>query len=105
MSIECRICNYVLGHEITKLEDCPDCKVSPGQPHLRGCGVEACSLCGGQRFSCSCSYKEGRHDPLFARWTGIWPGIAEGAALRMCLNCLYISGVHKKVFVKPKKKK
>lgn len=56
-----------------QLRLCDDCGAAPGQPHLDGCDVERCSICGGQRLQCECR----GHDPLFARWTGFFPGDAE----------------------------
>ena len=82
-----------------QLGNCHDCGAKPGQIHKDGCDVERCSLCGGQRISCSCG--EG-HDPAFARWTGIWPGSAEATVLGMDLNQLHASGSNKFFFVKPK---
>lgn len=76
---------------------CPECKVAPGQPHLEGCDVENCSICGFQRLQCEC---EG-HDPLFARWTGYWPGLLESVALGIDLNTFYSSGIYKVFCVKP----
>jgi len=65
-----------------KLINCHDCGARPGQPHKEGCDTERCSVCGGQRLGCDC---EG-HDPLFARWTGLWPGRAEAQMLGIGLN-------------------
>lgn len=58
---------------LCELKPCHDCGVEPFQMHKDGCDVERCSVCGGQRLSCSCK----GHDKAFARWTGIWPGVAE----------------------------
>jgi hypothetical protein len=57
-----------------------DCGALPGQPHNQNCDTERCSVCGGQRLQCdpdTCV----NHDPLFARWSGLWPGWAELLAL------------------------
>lgn len=80
-----------------KLIPCHDCGAEPGQPHKDGCDVECCSVCGGQRLCCGCD----GHDPLFARWTGIWPGKAEATILGMDLNEFYASGAYKSFFIKP----
>ena len=67
---------------MNKLTNCHDCNAEPGQQHSVNCDVERCSVCGGQRLQCDC---EG-HDPAFARWTGIWPGLAECQYLGITLN-------------------
>jgi len=84
------------GKEPIELRDCPDCDAEPGQPHINGCDVERCSVCGGQKLCCDCD----NHDPLFSRWTGIWPGRLEADALCVDLNDFYAKGYHKIFFIK-----
>ncbi len=83
---------------IVRLRNCHDCGVNPGQPHAPGCDTERCSVCGEQRIG-----HEGceDHDPLFARWTGLWPGSAEAEQLGKDLNEFHLQGLHKIFFVKP----
>lgn len=84
-----------------KLRNCHDCGVKPGEPHLENCDVERCSICGGQKLGCGCK----KHDKLFARWTGFWPGDLESKALGIDLNSFYATGTYKIFFIKPKAKK
>ena len=79
------------------MKDCHDCGALPGNPHKGGCDVERCSIWGRQRLQCE---HEG-HDPLFARWTGIWPGEAEAKYLGHDLNEFHDLGLYKIFFVKP----
>ena len=82
-----------------KLTDCHDCGAKPGQCHESGCDVAKCSVCGGQWISCGCK----EHDPIFARWTGLWPGLAESQCLGIDLNEFQM---HREIFfVKPKGEK
>jgi hypothetical protein len=89
---------------MNKLRSCPDCGVKPGQAHKECCDVERCSVCGGQYLSCGCD-ETNEHDPLFARWTGIWPGDLEAQYLNLDLNQFTIQGYDKIFFVKPKEDK
>jgi hypothetical protein len=56
-----------------KNRDCPDCGVEPGAIHNKGCDVEQCARCGGQRLGCGCRKLRSTK----SRWTGIWPGVEE----------------------------
>ncbi len=85
-----------------EIRNCPDCGVEPGEIHSNNCDVERCSVCGYQRLGCECK----GHDKAFARWTGIWPGVAESVALGINdLNRIYTEGYFKFFFIKPKKVK
>ena len=56
---------------------CPDCGAGIGEPHERGCDVERCSVCSGQRLACNCA----GHDPLAVVWEGDWPDATACCAL------------------------
>lgn len=79
------------------ITNCPDCGTAPGMPHVPGCDVERCSVCGNQKIQCNHS----DHDPLFARWTGIYPGEAEAKYLGMDLNEFVKEGYYRRFFTKP----
>ena len=83
---------------MNKLENCYDCGVKPGKIHISGCDIERCSVCGSQYISCGCK----EHDPVFSRWTGIWPGSLEADFLGITLNEFYMKGYEKIFFVKLK---
>ena len=81
----------------SELTECFDCGAMPGEKHIDGCDIEVCSVCGRQRLSCGgCK----GHDKAFARWTGLWPGKAEGEALGLDLNDFVVQ-YGRLFFVKP----
>lgn len=53
---------------------CYDCGVAPDAPHIDGCDVARCTLCGWQRISCG---HFARDVGWGAVWTGEFPGCAE----------------------------
>jgi hypothetical protein len=79
------------------LVSCPDCGAQPGTIHREGCDVQRCSHCGGQRLQCDCV----GHDPQFARWTGIWPCLAEAEHLGVDLNEFAMESLDQVFCVKP----
>lgn len=80
-----------------ELTVCPACKVSPGHVHNNGCYVELCSVCGKQRHFCRCI----GHDNIWARWTGIVPGVAESRYLKIPLQ-KFMNQYRKIFYTKPK---
>lgn len=82
-----------------KLHNCHDCGAEPGKVHMPGCDVERCSVCGMQRLMCQDECDE--HDPVFSRWTGLWPGLAESKELGCDLNEFYEKEYYKSFFIKP----
>jgi hypothetical protein len=47
---------------------CPDCSASPGKYHMKGCDIERCTECEGQRLSCGCT---DHGDYQREKWSGI----------------------------------
>jgi hypothetical protein len=55
--------------------ECPDCHVSVGQRHERGCDIERCPYCGRQAITCFCEDSaNGVPDNDRLPWTGDWTG-------------------------------
>ncbi len=50
-------------------EFCPDCGVGIEKPHIEGCDIERCSMCGMQKLTCDCVGSE----RVLENWMGIWP--------------------------------
>jgi hypothetical protein len=59
----------------TATDRCPDCGVSPGKLHRRGCDIEQCPYCGRQLISCGCTDRPPLDDRM--AWAGLWPGVVE----------------------------
>ena len=52
----------------TPRKNCPDCNASPGRYHMKGCDIERCTTCEGQRLSCDCP---DHGDCQREKWSGI----------------------------------
>jgi hypothetical protein len=52
-------------------QPCNDCGAEVGEPHVPGCDVARCTICGGQDISCDC---EDAPRPFMQLWEGLWPG-------------------------------
>lgn len=79
------------------MKRCPECGASIGEIHNDGCEIEICSVCGGLYHRCKCN----DHDKEFARWSGIYPGLAEATFLGIDMKTFHRSGLAKKIFIKP----
>lgn len=69
-----------IPHHPANAKTCPDCGVVPSVPHVDGCDVARCTVCGWQRISCDHAESD---EGWGAIWTGRWPGdieVEEGLA-------------------------
>jgi hypothetical protein len=69
------------------IEICHDCGVKEGQIHKRGCDMERCPKCGGQRIICNCNARGLKPIPyivwpnICSRCGKLWPDILEAMLL------------------------
>lgn len=84
--MNCRIkdCPHTVPQDLST-EACWDCGALIGVAHLRGCDIERCTVCNGQRLQCNCK----GHDQKKAKFDGFWPGSKEALAKGVCLNHLF----------------
>jgi len=61
------------------IQTCPDCGVKEGELHWRGCDMERCPKCGGQKLQCDCKLSDDEREPFLlyplicARCGKMWP--------------------------------
>lgn len=67
--------NDYVGASLDEMSNCPDCGVSVGELHDRGCGIARCRMHGQQWMFCS-----GEGDHASTTYQGVFPGTAEAMA-------------------------